>query len=59
MGMGGGIFLFNTKIQNSTAAAVDFTIFNIAKYQYLFNTQIQNSTAAAVGFWILLDTIFI
>ena len=52
--MGGGLSFFNTKIQNSTATAVEFL--NFAKYQYLFNTKIQNSTAAAVGFWTVLAT---
>ena len=50
LGGGGTTFLFNTKIQNSTAAAVEFRILSFAKYQYLPNTKIQKSTATALEF---------
>ena len=59
MGMRATTFLFNTKIQNSTATAVETWILDVAKYHYLFNTQIPNSTAAAADFLMLLATIFI
>ena len=50
---GGTKFLFNTKIQNSTAAAVEFWILLATNTYLVPNFKIQNSAAAAAEFWIL------